>query len=60
MLLLKTVDGEANLLITWQRILKLNFLYIKGFSVRNLKYMRKFAELYTDFEFVQTVSAQIL
>jgi len=30
-----------------------------GFSVRNLKYMRKFAQEYPDYEFVQTVSAQI-
>lgn len=31
----------------------------KGYSVRNLKYMAKFAEVYSDREFVQTVSAQI-
>lgn len=31
----------------------------KGYSVRNLKYMAKFAETYADREFVQTVSAQI-
>ena len=31
----------------------------KGYSVRNLKYMAKFAEIYPDREFVQTVSAQI-
>ena len=31
----------------------------KGFSVRNLKYMAKFASTYPDDEFVQTVSAQI-
>jgi len=39
--------------------IKVEFPALKGFSVRNLKYMRKFAELYTDFEFVQTLSAQI-
>ncbi len=39
--------------------IKIEFPTLKGFSVRNLKYMRKFAELYTDFQFVQTVSAQI-
>ena len=39
--------------------LKLEFPEIKGFSVRNLKYMRKFAEEYPDFEFVQEVLAQI-
>lgn len=37
----------------------MEFPALKGFSVQNLKYMRKFAELYPDFEFVQTVSAQI-
>ena len=31
----------------------------KGYSVRNLKYMAKFAETYTDCEFVQQVVAQI-
>ena len=31
----------------------------KGYSVRNLKYMARFAEIYPDREFVQTVSAQI-
>ena len=30
-----------------------------GYSVRNLKYMAKFAETYPDREFVQMVSAQI-
>lgn len=30
-----------------------------GYSVRNLKYMAKFAQEYTDEQFVQTVSAQI-
>ncbi len=39
--------------------LKMEFPEIKGFSVRNLKYMRKFAEEYSDFEFVQEVLAQI-
>ncbi|MCL2342229.1 MAG: PDDEXK nuclease domain-containing protein [Firmicutes bacterium] len=39
--------------------LKLDFPDIRGFSVRNLKYMRKFAEEYPDFQFVQSVTAQI-
>lgn len=39
--------------------LKLEFPNIKGFSVRNLKYMRKIAEEYPNFEFVQEVLAQI-
>lgn len=39
--------------------LKLEFPAISGFSIRNLKYMRKIAEEYPDFEFVQQVVAQI-
>ena len=39
--------------------LKIEFPDIKGFSVRNLKYMRKFAEEYPDFKFVQEPLAQI-
>ena len=37
----------------------LEFPNSKGYSVRNLKYMAKFAELYPDEEFVQQVVAQI-
>ena len=37
----------------------LEFQNSKGYSVRNLKYMAKFAELYPDEEFVQQVVAQI-
>ena len=36
-----------------------SFPDMKGLSVRNLKYMRKFAEVYPDFEIVQQVVAQI-
>lgn len=39
--------------------IKLAFPEAKGYSVRNLKYMAKFAAAYEDVEFVQTVSAQI-
>lgn len=39
--------------------LKLEFPKVTGFSVRNLKYMKKIAEEYPDFEFVQQVVAQI-
>jgi len=35
------------------------FPEMKGFSPRNLKYMRKFAETYRDFQFVQGVLAQL-
>ena len=39
--------------------LKLEFPEVNGFFVRNLKYMKKIAEEYPDFEFVQQVVAQI-
>lgn len=39
--------------------LNLAFSDMKGFSTRNLKYMRLFAEVYSDFEFVQQVAAQL-
>ncbi len=39
--------------------IKLAFPNAKGYSVRNLKYMAKFAISYPDRQFVQTVSAQI-
>jgi predicted nuclease of restriction endonuclease-like (RecB) superfamily len=39
--------------------LKKEFPEMKGFSPRNLKYMRKFAEAWTDFEIVQEALAQI-
>jgi predicted nuclease of restriction endonuclease-like (RecB) superfamily len=41
------------------RDLKSAFPDMKGFSNRNLKYMRKFAEEYPDTEFVQEVLAQL-
>ena len=39
--------------------LRLEFPSMKGFSPRNLKYMRSFAENYPDNEFVQQAAAQI-
>ena len=39
------------------RDIKQDFPALKGYSVRNLKYMRKFAEFVNDWEKVQTVSA---
>lgn len=39
--------------------IKTSFPDTRGYSVRNLKYMSKFAATYPDEEFVQTVSAQI-
>lgn len=41
------------------RDIKAAFPNTKGYSVRNLKYMAKFAATYPDRQFVQTVSAQI-
>ena len=41
------------------RDIKLDFPNIKGYSVRNLKYVRKFAKLVSDEEKVQTLSAQL-
>ena len=39
--------------------LRKTFPKMKGFSVRNLKYMRQFASVYSDFVFVQEVLAQL-
>ena len=39
--------------------LKHEFPDMKGFSVRNLKYMRRFAEVWTEDEFVQQVATQL-
>lgn len=39
--------------------LRSTFPDIKGFSTRNLKYMRKFAEEYPDVEFVLEPLAQL-
>ncbi len=41
------------------RDLQQSFPDLKGLSVRNLKYMRKFAEIYSDFTIVQQLVAQI-
>jgi predicted nuclease of restriction endonuclease-like (RecB) superfamily len=39
--------------------LKISFPEIRGFSPRNLRYMRTFADVYRSYEFVQEVAAQI-
>ena len=39
--------------------LKREFPDMKGFSPRNLKYMRRFAEVWAEEEFVQQVAAQL-
>ena len=41
------------------RDIKADFPNVTGYSVRNLKYMQKFAATYPDLEFVQSVTAQI-
>ena len=41
------------------RDIKVDFPDMKGYSVRNLKYMAKFAETYPDAQFMQQVAAQI-
>lgn len=41
------------------RDLKFAFPEIKGFSVRNLNYMQRFASQYSEFEFVQQVAAKL-
>ena len=50
---------EAKVINQLSQDLKSEFPEMKGFSTRNLKYMRKFAEEYPDPEFVQQVAAQL-
>jgi predicted nuclease of restriction endonuclease-like (RecB) superfamily len=49
----------AKIIESLSRDLTSAFPELKGFSTRNLKYMRKFAESYPDFQFVQEALAQI-
>lgn len=49
----------AKIIETLSKELKNEFPDLTGFSSRNLKYMRNFAETYRDFLFVQQVVAQI-
>lgn len=48
----KTIDRMS-------KDLAADFPGVSGFSVRNLKYMRKFAEVYPDPQIVQAVLAQL-
>ncbi len=41
------------------RDIKLDFPDVKGYSVRNLKYMAKFAKTFPDLEIVQSLTAQL-
>lgn len=49
----------AKIIDTLSKDLKLAFPKMKGISARNLKYMRKFAQEYPDFEIVQQSVAQL-
>lgn len=50
----------AKIIYLLSKDLQLAFTEMKGFSTRNLKYMRKFAEEYQDPKFVQQLVAQLL
>jgi predicted nuclease of restriction endonuclease-like (RecB) superfamily len=56
----QTREGWGSKIIdSLSKELQSNFPLMKGLSVRNLKYMRQFASLYTDKPFVQEVLAQM-
>ena len=55
----ETQGWGAKIIDQLSKDLQSSFPEMKGFSTRNLKYMRKFAEEYPDFEFVQQVAAQL-
>jgi predicted nuclease of restriction endonuclease-like (RecB) superfamily len=49
----------AKIIDNLSRDIRIEYPDVKGFSSRNLKYMRKFAESYPDFSIVQQLVAQI-
>ena len=55
----KTINDRKtwgdNFIVNLSRDIRSTFPNIRGFSERNLKYMAKFARIYTDFEIVQQV-----
>jgi predicted nuclease of restriction endonuclease-like (RecB) superfamily len=55
----KTQGWGAKVVDQLSKDLRSAFPEMKGFSTRNLKYMRKFAELWNEIQFVQQVAAQI-
>ncbi len=56
----QTLQGwGAKIIDRLSQDLRSAFPETKGFSTRNLKYMRQFAEFYPDLEFVQQVAAQL-
>lgn len=58
-----TINGKAvwgnKFIENLAKEIKLEFPTATGYSIRNLKYMAKFANLFPDFEFVQVTLAQI-
>lgn len=55
----KTLGWGAKVIECLSKDLRSNFPEMKGFSPRNIKYMRALAQAYTSEEFVQQVVAQI-
>lgn len=55
----KALGWGAKVIAKLAADLRSSFPEMRGFSPRNLKYMRAFAEAYPDFEFVQQAVAQI-
>jgi len=55
----KQAGWGAKIVQNLAKDLQSSFPGMKGLSDRNLKYMRKFAQTYSDFEFVQQVVAQL-
>jgi predicted nuclease of restriction endonuclease-like (RecB) superfamily len=55
----KQAGWGAKIVQNLAKDLQSSFPSMKGLSDRNLKYMRKFAETYPDFEIVQQVAAQL-
>lgn len=48
MLLSVILSGEINLWENLSKDMKMRFPVAKGYSVRNLKYMKKFAQIFTE------------
>ncbi len=55
----KEYDWGSKIIDQLSRDLRSEFPEMRGFSPRNLKYMRQFAQEYPDVEFVQQVAAQL-
>jgi len=57
-IIINNVEWGNKFIDNLARDIKLEFPNVKGYSVRNLKYMRRFSEFVPSLEIVQTVSAQ--